>query len=355
MKILISTPYYPPHIGGIEIHSRNLAHGLIDRGYDVEVLTSSGEDDRVKVTTARCIPAPYTPIPLYCPSVWGDMYHSHIPSPFFAKYLHKRNSKPHVITYHNDVDVPERVDGRSIPSKACKWVEDRNSKFISPLLDDADRIIATTESYAITSPLLKERMDNVEIIPNAIHVKEYTQGVEAGEREPIILYVGRLVEYKGLQLLIQAVHETGSKLVVVGDGEDRTMFENLANKLEVDAEFRGKVSFAEVKECLSMARVLVLPSISRLEAFGIVLLEAMASKTPVIGSNIPGVAEVARQGGFTFDNVEELIYHISNLIEDDNLATKTGRMGWNNVQKYDWEIVLRKIERVYREVLEDNV
>lgn len=351
MKILISTPYYPPHIGGIEIHSKSLANGLLDRGYEVEVLTSYGTDERVKVTTARCIPAPYTPIPLYCPPVKGDLYHSHIPSPFFAKYLHKRNSKPHVITYHNDVDIPERVDGRNLPTKACRWVENRNSNFISPVLDDADRIIATTESYATTSPLLKERMDNVEIIPNAIHVREYIQGIEAGDREPIILYVGRLVEYKGLQLLIRAVRETGGKLVVVGDGEDRKMFEQLSRKLEVDADFRGRVPFKEVKGWLSTARVLVLPAISRLEAFGIVLLEAMASKTPVIGSNIPGVAEVAKQGGFTFDDVEELAYHISNLINDDNLATKTGKRGWDNVQKYDWGMVLGEIERVYREVM----
>lgn len=96
------------------------------------------------------------------------------------------------------------------------------------------------------------------------------------------------------------------------------------------------------------ARVLVLPSQSRLEAFGIVLLEAMACGTPVIASNMPGVAEVARHGGFVFADEAELTGHLTHLIEDDTLATELGRKGRAAVERdYNWDMVLDKLEALY--------
>jgi glycosyltransferase involved in cell wall biosynthesis len=97
------------------------------------------------------------------------------------------------------------------------------------------------------------------------------------------------------------------------------------------------------------ARVLVLPARSRLEAFGIVLLEAMASRTPVVASSNPGVAEVARHGGLVFEDAEELALHLSRLLEDDALATQLGRKGRAAVERdYDWKRVLDKLEALYK-------
>ena len=146
MKVVMTTPYYPPHIGGVEIHTKNLARGLKERGHDVEVVTSVGEDDAVKVRVVKSINIPYSPIPIRFPHVSGDVYHSHVPSPFFARRLMKR--RPHVITYHNDVVVPERVDGWKIPGFVARFVERKNVELIKPVLDSAEVIIATTKSYS---------------------------------------------------------------------------------------------------------------------------------------------------------------------------------------------------------------
>jgi glycosyltransferase involved in cell wall biosynthesis len=261
----------------------------------------------------------------------------------------EKNCKPHIITYHNDVVVPARVDGRHIPDFTSRWIEYKNEELVKPVLDKADVIIATTRSYAETSPILKEYLGKIEIVPNAIHVDNYTPGVDAGERDKIILYVGRLVEYKGLNTLIKASRAIDAKVIVIGDGEDRNRFEVFSRKLGVNIEFKGRVSFEELREWIKKARILVLPSKSRLEAFGIVLLEAMACKTPVIASKIPGVEEIARNGGYVFEEEEELTLYISELLENDNIATKLGRRGRNKViQEYDWNNILNKIQRIYR-------
>lgn len=348
MKVVLTSPYYPPHIGGIQIHTRYVARGMRERGYEVEIISSTGSDGLVKVTSIPCLPIPYSPIPLKFPDVNGDVYHSHIPSPFFARAVMKKNYRPHIITYHNDVVVPDRVDGKPVPKFSSRWIEKRNDKLVRPVLDSAEAVIATTRSYAETSPLLKDYLDKVEIIPNAIRVKDFLPGNDAGARESLVLYAGRLVEYKGLPLLIRALKNIPAKLVVLGDGEDQKRFEELAKKLKVRADFRGKVSDNELKDWMRKARVLVLPAHSRLEAFGIVLLEAMACKTPVIASNIPGVGEIARSGGLVFEEEEELVHNIMRILEDDALATKLGRQGRCNVeQNYDWEAVLDKIEMLY--------
>ncbi len=350
MKVILTTPYYLPHLGGVEVHVQNLALKLKLKGYEVEVVTSAGFDDSVKVRTVPSIPIPYSPIPLRFPKVCGDVYHSHIPSPFFAREIAKRRLKPHVVTYHNDVVIPERVDGRRIPAKIGKIVEKINEDVTVPILESADVIIATTESYAESSPILGEF--DVEIVPNAIDVEKYEF---CNEKDDYVVYVGRLVEYKGLPILLEAMkiiqRELPIKLVVVGDGEDRQRFEKLAKELRVDVEFKGRLPEREKIDVIKRARILVLPSQSRLEAFGIVLLEAMACGTPVIGSNTAGVRDVAREGGLVFYDVEDLADKILKLATNDRLARSLGKKGRMRVEeKYDWNAVIGRIEEIYMNV-----
>ncbi len=349
MKVVLTTPYFPPHVGGVEFHVYELAKGLMEKGFDVKVVTASGRGDFV--VTVPSIPIPYSPIPLRFPNVRGDVYHSHIPSPFFAHEISKRNLRPHVVTYHNDVVIPERVNGYRIPSKIGAKIEEINERITISILNSADVIIATTMDYARTSPILKDF--NVEIVPNAINVRKYEF---CTEKYDYVLYVGRLVEYKGLPILLKAMNivqrELPIKLVVVGDGEDRKRFEFLAKKLNVDVEFKGRLKDRDKINAIKRARILVLPSQSRLEAFGIVLLEAMACGTPVIASNIAGVRVVAREGGFVFYDVEDLAEKILKIATNDSIAIALGRRGRRAVEeKYDWKTVIDRIANIYAKSL----
>jgi glycosyltransferase involved in cell wall biosynthesis len=355
VKIAIATPYYPPHIGGIEIHAKNLVENLRARGHEVTVLSSSSGSDLV----VRSLKIPYSPIPLSFPKIKAQVYHSHVPSPFFSRKMDEiaeKEGKPHVITYHNDVIVPTRVNGWVIPRSIGSGIERVNEFIVTKLLEKADLIIATTKSYAESSPVLSKFMEKVKIVPNGVEVGEFRPGKSAGEREPIVLYVGRLVAYKGVTTLIEAVREVqrelDASLVIIGDGEDRKRFERLTRELNVNATFMGVLSKREVAEWMQKARVLVLPSFSRLEAFGIVLLEAMSCSTPVISANIPGPSEIALHGGMTFNDVSELSEKIKEILKRDQLATRFGRAGRKAVEeKFSWEVVTNKIEEIYNELL----
>ncbi len=349
MKLLLTAPYYPPHMGGIEAHTRAIAHGMRDRGYEVEVVSSTGHDERLRIITVPCVPIPYSPIPLSFPDIHAELYHSHLPSPFFARQVLKRGYGPHLITYHNDVVIPPRVGGKPLSGVLARRIERWHEQLLRPVLDAAAAIIATTRSYAETSPVLKGYLEKVEIVPNAIEVADFVPGKDAGEREAIVLYAGRLVEYKGLGILLEAMSGVAARLIVVGEGEDRSRFERLARRYKVRAEFKGRLPDAELKNWMRTARVLVVPARSRLEAFGTVLLEAMASRTPVVASSNPGVAEVARRGGLVFEEPEVLALHLSRLLEDDALATQLGRKGRAAVEReYDWKGVLDKLDALYK-------
>jgi len=351
VRIVFTTPYYPPHIGGIEIHVKHLA-SFLSKKHEVKVISSTGSSSRdVEVLKLRCLNLPYSPIPFSFPKLEADVYHSHIPSPFFARMISKEKLSPHIITYHNDVLVPEVVDGYEIPYLGREFIERFNERISIPLLDSCDTIIATTSSYALTSPILSRFMEKIEVIPNGVDTKRFRPGET--ERETIVLYVGRLVEYKGVDVLLRAMKIVQedlreARLVIIGDGEDRERLEELSKKLGVEAEFKGKLPDESVSTWMKKARVLVLPSFSRLEAFGIVLLEAMASATPVIGSNIPGVRDVAIEGGLTFSDTDDLAKKIMEVLSNDRLAEKLSRKGLKAVkEKYSWEIISRKIEKLY--------
>ncbi len=352
--LALVTPYYLPHIGGVEIHVANLAERL-SRRCPVTVISSRPSRADYQV---RSIQIPYSPIPLSFPRIKAEIFHSHVPSPFFALKAEKAAKEckaSHIITYHNDVVIPERVDGRAIPSSIGRLVEKYAEKTVLPLVDRADAVIATTRSYAETSPVLSSIQEKLEIIPNAVDTSVFTPSKD-GRKENEVLYVGRLVEYKGLAHLIRAMKavqaEEEAVLTVVGDGEDRAVFEEMCKKLGVNARFTGKLRRKEVVERMRRAKVLVLPSFSRLEAFGIVLLEAMACCTPVIGANVPGVGEIASKAGFVFENDEELSELILELVGNDSLVRKLGRKGRKVVEEnYSWDVVVKKLERVYSEVV----
>jgi glycosyltransferase involved in cell wall biosynthesis len=349
MKVLQVSPYFPPHMGGVEYHVKGLADGLAGRGYSVRVASSCGTWEK-NFTRIPSIDLLYAPLPLHLPKVAADIYHSHIPSPFFAFMLRKKS--PHVVTYHNDVVVPTRLNGYRLPplfGKSLEWV---NRRLVKPILDEAEIVVATTKSYAETSPVLQDYLHKVRIVPNAVDCSLFPSD---RPKKGYVLYVGRLVNYKGVESLLVAMSivQKSAKLglVLAGDGYDRSRLQNMAIRLGVKAVFTGRLKRSRLIDLMSRAEMLVLPTTSRLEAFGIVLLEAMACEVPVLAFDTPGVNEVACQGGRVFTSTGDLAESILELHESEPLRQSLGRRGRQAVQeKYSWKSVLDKIESVYEEV-----
>lgn len=349
MKVIQISPYFPPHLGGVEYHVKGLSDGLAKRGYNVSVASSCGRGS-FEFTRIPSIDLYYAPFPLRLPRIEADVFHSHVPSPIFAFFF--RKSAPHVVTYHNDIEVPEKINGLDLPRPFRLTLEQLNEKLIKPVLDEARVILATTKSYAETSAVLKNYLHKVKIVPNAVDVSAYPAG---RTKEKYVAFVGRMLEYKGIGLLLDAMREVQKKealkLVLVGDGYDRHTLEAKAARMGVDAVFTGRANRRRLIDILSRAEMLVLPSTSRLEAFGIVLLEAMACETPVLAFNTPGVNEIAREGGMVFSSTSELAERIMELHHNEPLRRSLGKRGRQAVQeKYSWNRVLDKVESVYREV-----
>jgi glycosyltransferase involved in cell wall biosynthesis len=231
----------------------------------------------------------------------------------------------------------------------------------------ADAVVATTRTYAQTSRALWRRED-VDVVPNAVDVARFAPGPESaavrrrhelGTRR-VALFVGRLTHHKGVEEFIRAARWTGDDVahLVVGDGPRRAALEALAARVAPARKvvFAGRVDAAELPQYYRTAAVGVLPSTSRLEAFGIAALECMASGRPVVVSDMPGVTEVIEPGatGLLAEPLDpqDLAEKIARLASDPELASAMGKAARARVeQRFTLRAVTDEVERVYARVL----
>jgi len=372
VKIAQITPYFHPHLGGVESHVRDLARKLTERGHEVHVITSRFEPDipeteemmgffihRLK-PVAIIARTPIVPsIRTFLKLEDFDIIHAHSPPPLSSYYsasaAHKKGI-PFVYTYHCDMEIPVPA-GKYIVSLYRLLFERKTTRW-------ASAIICTTNSYAATSRATWDR--EVDIIPNAVDATHFRPDV-SGERvrekyglkgKTVVLFVGRLVHHKGIETLLRSADYTEEPVhyLIVGKGYEFARLKRMAE--EVDRErfiFTGPVSAEELPEFYAASDIFVLPSISRLEAFGIVGLEAMSSGKPVILSNIPGVREVITPGveGVEFEtaSAEDMGKRIMELHSDSELRAEMGKRGRERVLRdYSWERVMKDIEALYLRV-----
>lgn len=251
-------------------------------------------------------------------SIDYDLLHAHgfvpVVSDLSIAYA-KSRGKATIYTHHFDGNVQD--------AKAWNNLADIYNKTIArQSLHYADAIIATTKSYADTSPVLKPCLNRVQTIPCYVDCNQFKpaqkQNVEAlrhqlnlSDRKTVI-FVGRIVPYKGVEYLIKAVeiaksvHGQELNLLLLGGGEGKSItnqsqyyqyIQELANKSPVSRNIRfvGRIEGSQLTSYYSLADVLALPSVMRGEAFGAVLLESLACGTPIVASDIPGVKDVLKQ------------------------------------------------------------
>ncbi|HEX9816730.1 MAG TPA: glycosyltransferase family 4 protein, partial [Candidatus Thermoplasmatota archaeon] len=192
------------------------------------------------------------------------------------------------------------------------------------------------------------------VVPNGIDMNRFSPvGRMIGAKDRL-LFVGRLVPYKGVDVLIRALarFHSAPPLVVAGDGPMRRKLENLAHTLGVDARFLGHVPEADLPALYRGARLTILPSVNHQEAFGIALVESMACGTPVVASDLPGVADTARSGGLIArpGDPEDLSQKIRAALRP--AAVPAGAALSQAIrQSYSWESITKRFLAVYEEVL----
>lgn len=180
----------------------------------------------------------------------------------------------------------------------------------------------------------------------------------ASSDEFVILTVAELHPRKGLKYLVEAFaqiqqQEPKTKLVIVGEGPERKTLEKLIKKLQMEDTVILTGKQENIPQILKSAQLFVLPSVK--EAFGLVLLEAMAAQLPIIATKVGGIPEIVEDGksGNLVEpaNYHALAEHIMKIMESNALMQKLAYMGHHRVKNFDLKEMVRKTENIYDTVL----
>jgi len=246
------------------------------------------------------------------------------------------------------------------------------SYWLPKILGVADVLIASSLDYIAASDAAKLYEDQTEKwigLPFGVDIERFQPQVKPADlfltynldpQKPTLVFVGGMDSahyFKGVDVLLKALllaKKNGSEFhaVLVGDGELREKYELTAQGYGLDAvRFVGYVDADDLPRYYAMADVCVLPSTTRGEAFGMVLLEAMASGVPVIASDLPGVRTVAADGGITVapGNYTELA---AALIEyfSTNKSDMSRQVRTIVEEKYSWNAHAATLEEVYNKL-----
>jgi glycosyltransferase involved in cell wall biosynthesis len=239
-------------------------------------------------------------------------------------------------------------------------------------LNKAKKIIVT--STALKNELvskLPETKEKVKIIPIGLDTDKFKPTRKASElaskyKGKILLTIGRLSEQKGIQYLLRALHHVIGenptvKLLIIGEGSYREELVRIIRELGLEKQviFVGAVPHERIADYLSVADIFVFPSLSDkrfgTEAFGVVLLEALATKTPVVATNIGGIRDIIKhkKNGMLVEqkNAEQLGKAINYLFGNQEEAKRLGEEGYRFVRRhFDWNLIARELEQAYDKV-----
>ncbi len=367
MRILHLYKDYHPVLGGIENHLRWLAEAQAVRGHDVTVLvtnpagmkTTVREENGVRVVrAARLATVASTPLSLALPLLLRkerpDIVHLQFPYPVgeTSQWLLRRG-RATVISYQSDVVRQAAI-----------------LRFYNPILKrvlrQADRILASSPNYIQSSPWLRPLAEKCTVVPLGVDVERFasprTERVQTIRRQypgPLLLFVGRLRYYKGLNYLIAAMRQIDATLLIGGTGPEAEILQAQTQKLGLTAKihFLGDVSDEALPAYYQAADVFALPSSHRSEAFGIVLLEAMAAGTALISTELGTGASWVNQDGVTglvvpSRDTDALARAINRLLADDDLRREMGRRAQDRARsEFSLPALVDRVMTIYDQVL----
>ena len=386
MRIVHVVSTFPPYRGGMGNVAREIAERTAVRGHEVIVVTpkrvENGEwivdSDRDRqlstINYQLSTPRPWARFgnAAWCPSITRaleqihpDFVHLHWP--FIggvASVLAWRRRNPQrrlVVQYHMDLVA---TGWRGVVFRLYQWWT------LPRLLRRADRVVVSSLDYAhhgALAPYVHRLGDRLVEIPFGVDTERFAPERNQDGTSHIphpksqILFVGgldRAHAFKGVSVLLNAIARVpDARLRIVGDGDCRRSYARQARVLGIAdrVEFLGSVPDAELPDVYRSSDVLVLPSVARSEAFGIVLLEAMASGVPVIASDLPGVRTVIVEGETGFlvppGDADALAHCIAEFVRDPDHVRRMGVAARERVEtRYHWERIIDRWATEYDRV-----
>jgi len=394
MKICFISNLYPPSvIGGAEISVKRAAEGLVKRGHEVLVITTTTngkasveEIDGVKVYRINplnlyamhnhqnqpemlkpiwhgidlCNPHSYVIVKNILRKEMPDVVHVNnfkglSLSVFSAA---KRLNLPLVFTAHDYSLLCPRANllngsGEicTVPSRLCKAYV-KIQKFI---VDNKPDVVTAPSQFVIDKLKSGGLFEGVKTMKLPLGIELGDKKAEIGYDVIDILYVGGLSKHKGVQILINAFKELkyeNIRLHILGKGKDEDEFKKIAGS-DKRIIFHGFVPDEELTQLYQKANITAVPSIWY-DNSPMVIYESLVNGTPVIGSRIGGIPELVEDGynGFLFKagNMDELKEILDNLIKNPDELKRLEEGAFESAKKYDMNKHIKKLEELYRGV-----
>ncbi|HEX3784369.1 MAG TPA: glycosyltransferase family 4 protein [Pseudonocardiaceae bacterium] len=353
------TPYYPPHLGGMEKVVRELA--LRQRAVrPVTVLTTAvgGQagrtvEDGVVVSRRRAVEVAHTAVApgiltalLRTPrdASW-HLHAAHAVLPEQVALAARIRRQRFVVHFHLDVD----------PSGRLGWLLPRYKRLVfgAVLRAAAGVIVLTTAQARFVESTYRVPAARTFVVPNGV-ADEYFLPVRPRSVGPLrLLFVGRLSPQKNVARLLHALAKARLPIVldVVGDGELRSELGDLARRLGLTGvTFHGRCDGAELVARYRAADAFVLPS--NKEGMPLAALEAMAAGLPVIATRVPGNEELLAGVGLLVEPEPSALADALDLVAgDEDLRGRLAAGSAEAARRYTWAVVAEQVAKVYREVL----
>jgi rhamnosyl/mannosyltransferase len=374
---MVNKHYYPPHLGGVETVVRNMSEGLVKyAGAQVTAVVSNESRSRAEETIAGVnvirLPRQFalssapialgmageltkqmrseTPpdiIQLHNPYPWGEL-----------AWLQARPDVTTVLSFHSDIVRQKRMLAAYKP-------------FFDRVLDSVDLITTSSPNLRDNSAFLRDRADRVRIVDYGLHVEDIAEPpasvITRAEQiraehhgRKIVLFVGRLVYYKGADVLVRAMASIDADLIILGTGPLESELREIAvaNGLTDRISFLPPQDDDELSAYYRAADVFCLPSVAISEAFGLVQIEAHAAGTPAISTNLPTSVPYANLDEVTgltvpVGDVPALAAALARLLSDDALRERLGAQARERaLTQFTIPRMVESLQAVYAEAAE---
>lgn len=365
MRILHVVKKYPNALGGDAIAVKNLEKQQKKDGNEVFILTTNCDEiinkknlikfglnetpeklDNITIKRILSLVDLCIKFPKIIKKIRPDIVHCHS---IDLGYVISKASKKY------NVPVIETLHGVSFNEPRYSSFKRKSELFF--LKNSGFKKILTVDENSLQN-LKKEGIENAIYTPNGVNLEEFRLGKRKENKEFTFLFVGRLEKQKGLDYLIEAVDKVKNlglkfKLQIIGDGSESERLKEMSKELNLlNIEFLGKKNNNILINSYYSADAFILPSIW--EGFPLTLLEAWASRLPVIVTNVGGISRVCKnnENALVIPSKDSmaLVVAMEKIIKNSKLREKIAKNGRRLVEKrYNWCKINKKIEKIYNQ------